>query len=260
MGADIGCRDRLVCAQAALDRRVPFVGERDLQVGIDRTDICGAATGYKGKWRGLKCGVGKVERDGSEDQVRSRVWEKDHGSSEVAAITEVVVTAKSPSQHSLRSELKGSTEARGEVVEACMPERCTRGRQAEWRGVKDSRHRIKRLPRSDGAHRSVNLPAQAIGQREARGDLPNVLGEEGVVVNCSRDWSAAGSEDGIDGAGLQTSVAVRLNIKTIVICVGGRIEMSKVCSKFKLVRSGGKGEVVYEVELLLRHSHPVDRF
>src|ERR1700683_4968894 len=98
MGAYIGCRDRLVCAQAALDRRVPLVGEGDLQVGIDRTDVCGAATGYEGKWRGLKYGVGKVEWDGSEDQVRSRVRKINHGSSDVAAVTEVVITADSPSQ------------------------------------------------------------------------------------------------------------------------------------------------------------------
>ena len=84
-----------------------------------------------------------------------------------AAITQVVVTAKSAPQHSLRSELEGGTEAGRKVVEPRMPERRTCGGKTEWRRVKDSCHRIEWLPGSDGAYRSIDLPAQAIGQRKA---------------------------------------------------------------------------------------------
>jgi hypothetical protein len=100
-------------------------------------------------------------------------------------------------------------------------------------------------------HWSVDLPAYAIGQREARGGLPNVLDEEAVVVNRSGDLAAAASEDGIHISGLQTSVAVHLNKKVIAVRVGGWIEMPKICPEFKLVCPGRKGEVVQEVELLL---------
>jgi hypothetical protein len=99
--------------------------------------------------------------------------------------------------------------------------------------------------------RSVDLPSQAVGQRKAWGGLPDVLDEEGVVVDRRGDLAAAGSEDRIHSSRLQTSVAVLLDKKVIAVRVGSWVEMSEIYPEFKLVCPDRKREVVEEVELLL---------
>ncbi len=57
MRADVGRRHRLIRSKPALDREIPFIGERDLQMRVDRIDIRSALTGHECKGRGLEDGV-----------------------------------------------------------------------------------------------------------------------------------------------------------------------------------------------------------